>query len=746
MKRHQRWFRLFGIIFIAAAAWFIADQVDAKKATRIRYSSLKGSVMDSQKRPLVNATVYFIDSSMVDTTPIHPTAILDGSAEAYDEPLEDIINNPDKLALLPKAVTDKKGRFRAKKLNRDAKYYTFVVPGEDNPDYLPSGDASRIAFVPAAIPKTGLNVTMSWKAVADATNIGTTACMVCHGAGSDLPATNCAKSAHSLMFTRPGQLTPYQSLADHPQWFEFANKFTLATAYTDTGVTQLHFADFQSASPRFNIYEGTPPTGTVIAITAFLWKTAANEYKLTLKNVGNTADLTVLTLDIPLLMGGYIRQRLVAKHPDPLGQGLRSLYPLFTYQAFTGSSSQGSNANYDRARKVYSEGGPGGGGISTFLNLPSGTSGGDRTKITINANPKVVNTDGTYTGLANTVQSCARCHIGPNATETFVHAGTSERRAKTVSDPNGMFDLDGDGGLDEMSISCETCHGPGSKHREEAIKAVQPSSKTTEVTTVAKYIVNPKFLSADRSSMICGRCHSEMNFVDASKNVPTVYANPARDAFPPPGISRAELLANFAKPRITAAGVVTDSGKGSSFPSGFWPDGEHERAGHRGQAYGGWLESHHARNHRQLVSCDDCHSSMGDSSHRYLLKGNPDDSTTAESLCLKCHAQNIVEHAIEQTGDAMTAGGTNCTDCHMPRVGRGGAGRAGLILGTPTGTATDANIIYWHGDQAAHSFHVPKKFSAGVAGVQPATAMPVPYTNACGTCHDASSLRYQQPK
>jgi hypothetical protein len=66
-----------------------------------------------------------------------------------------------------------------------------------------------------------------------------------------------------------------------------------------------------------------------------------------------------------------------------------------------------------------------------------------------------------------------------------------------------------------------------------------------------------------------------------------------------------------------------------------------------------------------------------------------------------------------------------------------------LLLGTPTGITTDANITYWEGDQSAHNWFVPRKFDPGIAGVVPGSAMPSPYTNSCGTCHDASKLPFQ---
>ncbi len=48
---------------------------------------------------------------------------------------------------------------------------------------------------------------------------------------------------------------------------------------------------------------------------------------------------------------------------------------------------------------------------------------------------------------------------------------------------------------------------------------------------------------------------------------------------------------------------------------------------------------------------------------------------------------------------------------------------------------------YWMNDITSHLYDVPRKDNAGVKGVEPGKAMPIPYTNACGAaCHDASNL------
>ena len=50
------------------------------------------------------------------------------------------------------------------------------------------------------------------------------------------------------------------------------------------------------------------------------------------------------------------------------------------------------------------------------------------------------------------------------------------------------------------------------------------------------------------------------------------------------------------------------------------------------------------------------------------------------------------------------------------------------------------NKNYWMNDITSHIFDVPRKDNAGVKGIEPGKAMPIPYTNKCGMCHKADDL------
>ncbi|HLX62294.1 MAG TPA: cytochrome c3 family protein [Planctomycetota bacterium] len=710
MKNGLKW-SITGVTALTLLLLLVFERYSSATATKPLTkggAAVKGIVTDSHQRPLAGATVYLINTSQIDMTPITPADILSGKAEAYDEPLEDIVNNPVTVKTLPKGVTDKNGKFSVKGVDKTARYYAFTVPSAKDPDHIPGGDASRASFSPKTVGI--LNIRMSWQVPSDSTYIGTTACYVCHAADADADEQSCKHHGHALMFHKMNQDSANQDAADHvgSNWNDFANKFTLATDYKTpvapaTSIETLYFQEYNSTSSnKFVIYENTPGTiNPTIYVKAFLWKTAAGVYNITLQNVITPTDPNnFATFVVPMTMGGYIRQRILVKVPN-----LKGLYKMLSYQSLTGSASQGTQSGYDRSRKPFVEGGSGGGSFTDFF---------DTTKNLIK-----------FPTSATSNISCAVCHLGGGSYASFTDPATGETLAHTVADPNGVIDLGGDGSAQDVGVNCEQCHGPGSRHREEALKSVQNAGVgKPSVDTTAKFIVNPQMLGADRASLICGRCHDTSG----------ILANSSTN-FPPVGISRAQFLANYANP----------ANKGA-LPSSFWQDGTHQKGGHHGFVYSNWLLSKHSRNEMRMIACDDCHNAMGNSPYRYSLFGDP-DVTDGTGLCQQCHSSVVIgDHVLQQTGSVMKSEGMRCPTCHMPRVGKGGAGRVATLIGTPTGAATDVNLEYWENDQSSHVFDVPNKFNAGVAGQLPGNAMPIPYTNSCGTCHDASKLQFQAPQ
>jgi cytochrome c553 len=246
------------------------------------------------------------------------------------------------------------------------------------------------------------------------------------------------------------------------------------------------------------------------------------------------------------------------------------------------------------------------------------------------------------------------------------------------------------------------------------------------VAREARFIVEPSRLTPERANLICGRCHDRPI---GNGTVRDEEPLSAADEFARPGIRRADWLANF----------TSFNGPGTA---DLWNDGIHSKKHH--QQYSDFLKSPHYRNRSILVTCSDCHHSHGESTLPWGLEADPEDPRSA--LCQSCHVVDPLPHMQQQTGAQHAGERTLCINCHMPETGKTGAGRYGYLLAMPTGNPmVDPGNVYWTNDISSHVFDMPRKLSTGVRGVLPGNAMPVPYTNLCGTCHDPSQLQWLPP-
>lgn len=292
-------------------------------------------------------------------------------------------------------------------------------------------------------------------------------------------------------------------------------------------------------------------------------------------------------------------------------------------------------------------------------------------------------------------KECASCHFNgytltPTVGGDFV--------AGAVNDPNGEADIDGDGVPNELNIGCEVCHGPGSEH----VKSAKEKKAAT--------IVNPAKLAAERATVICNQCHSRPQ--GNLKNDQPVNKD---NRMLTPGISRNEYLVNHTTREDAAQ-------------KDFWPDGVHSKSHH--QQGTDLVRSKKYMNGSYLMTCADCHDPHGKSGvARQLRMEVRDDSN---SLCVSCHKDvEIKAHTAAAVGQEHEK--INCVDCHMTKTMQTGAGLGKGLLGKD-------GKNYWMNDITSHLFDVPRKDNPAVKGVEPGKAMPIPYTNACGECHDVTKL------
>jgi len=290
---------------------------------------------------------------------------------------------------------------------------------------------------------------------------------------------------------------------------------------------------------------------------------------------------------------------------------------------------------------------------------------------------------------------CASCHytgytLTPTVEGNFV--------AGAANDPNGEMDIDGDGIPNELNVGCETCHGPGSEHAK-APRRLKPST-----------IVNPAKLASERSMVICNQCHSRPQ--GTMKNDQPINKD---GRMLTPGISRNEYLVNHTTREDAAQ-------------KDFWPDGVHSKSHH--QQATDLVRSKHYANDTQVLNCADCHDPHGKAGIKYQLKADARDGK--DTLCASCHKVDMKAHTEKTVGEAHTKK-IACVDCHMTKTMQTGAGLGEGIEGK-------GGKKYWMNDITSHLFDVPRISNKGVKGVDPGKAMPIPYTNKCGTCHEADKM------
>jgi predicted CXXCH cytochrome family protein len=322
----------------------------------------------------------------------------------------------------------------------------------------------------------------------------------------------------------------------------------------------------------------------------------------------------------------------------------------------------------------------------------------------------------------NAVQTmCAGCHL--TGWERYQDKATGQFLVRAVNDPAGDMNIDDDPELDEINVGCESCHGPGSEHVANAGRS--------------RFIVNPKYLSAERSSALCGRCHDRRQGYGG----PTIgYTQAISEAgeLAKPGISRHELITKYTDP-IKKGPTMRGPGREDNI----WPDDVHSNKPH--QQYSDFLKSKMYRNDRLLVTCSDCHDLHGGTPYpRWLTH---DANAPASPLCQRCHTVDVLSHMETKLNAKMKGQLTRCIDCHMPGTANTGgiAGDFGRMIRTPpyADALEEENNAYWQGPLKSHVFDVPLKTNVAVDGVSPGRAMPIPYTAACGTCHAVSELPFK---
>ncbi len=623
-------------------AFFFSLAVYSSQAEggKINGNTLKGAVQDSSGQSIEKAVVYLIPSS--DVAEMGKTPIEVKSNSPNDEPLEDnLAVNADNYL---KATTGKKGNFRIANVP-DGKYFIYVEPFDKT--YLPGGDKSNEAISSSEFKGKSIKIMLSGSIPANAVYVGSSKCLSCHAAYSSEK-----KTLHKLGISVVGKPGKLQDFSRFPKFNEGLDKLMAGAKF--------YFYNFDKSRgfDKYMISDKMPSDPAAVSFTAAFFKDADGKLKFKTENMKDTSD-TMRTYTVEMTYGGGLyKQRYLVR----VGE---SLFPFVQF------NSLGNDSYSDRGRKQWRDY-----HADWFFNE-------ETKKLTDPPKKKSFEIE------------CASCHFTGYSLTPTVAGGYV---AGAVNDPNGEFDIDGDGTPNELNIGCEVCHGPGSEH----VKAPKAKKAST--------IVSPRKLPPARASVICEQCHSRPQG-NLKNDQPVSKDNKMMI----PGTSRNEFLVNF-------------TSREDADQKDLWPDKLHSKSHH--QQGTDFIKSKKYRNGNHIMICADCHDPHGTTEVRHQLKAPVDDGKN--TLCLSCHKTlDVKSHTLAKVGAEHE--GINCIDCHSPKTMQTGAG-----LGK--GLVKKDGKHYWMNDVTSHIFDVPRKDNIGVKGVEPGKAMPIPYTNACGECHDVDDM------
>jgi len=670
-------------------------------------SSITGKVTNASREPVRNAKVYLIPTSAINKQSVSQANILDTTNnffENLDEPLEDTVRL--KGSELISAITDSFGNYTIASKLSDEKYYIYVQPSDTDLNHLPGGDKSRVAKSKNDLVGSIVDIKVSGSPSDSATYIGSSECIACHQDYAGVKYT-----AHKLGVAVPGKTGGLQNKQNFPYYDDTTSWKIFKTTDSYAGGTKLIVGDHDSSRgfDKFKVYEDSTKVTTPFG-EMYLWKDRESEqFKITIVNLINPLDSnSPLTLPVKLTYGGTVyKQRFLVEIPKEFSTSLGSaqrkgLYPLLQFQGYPGISN-GKESNYNRSMSKWRD-----------YHLDWWWDKGlDGTFGTSDDSLKLPSPLKTFEA------KCATCHFtGYNDLKLNTLSG--EWLADAVDDSNGVYDIDGDGAKDELNIGCESCHGPGSEHK---------------VSNDSKNIVSVSYLSPSRENMICGTCHDRSAGLSSDttpdlKNGDMLFNHVNK--LPKPGMSRAQVIKEH-------------TSRPSAAISALHIDKKHSKSHH--QQYADFLKSKHYRNDKQLVVCSDCHDVHAKKSlaqtkeFKHNMVADPADPTS--SLCSKCHNLEYTEHMEIKTAAQHAGAKTACSDCHMPRTAKSGAGMQSLSTAGTT-TPSDSNT-YVMGDISSHLFDFVSKFNLGVSGSTPGKAMSAPYTNECAACHSVKSLESKTP-
>jgi len=221
----------------------------------------------------------------------------------------------------------------------------------------------------------------------------------------------------------------------------------------------------------------------------------------------------------------------------------------------------------------------------------------------------------------------------------------------------------------EFGIACEACHGPATEHIQ---KHQNPLTRYRSYLSDEpdSSIIEPSSLSPQRSSQVCGQCHSVWEFYDSAGER---YANAEGFPYSPGDELRETRFIPQPMKQLGSQALNAFVAKDPDFVAGsFWPDGMIRVSG---REYNGLIDSPcftntEDHNSSETMSCFSCHNMHKSTDDPRSISTWADTHQVASNMdtneaCLQCHdtfRTNVPQH----TGHAQDSTGSLCYNCHMP--------------------------------------------------------------------------------
>lgn len=233
----------------------------------------------------------------------------------------------------------------------------------------------------------------------------------------------------------------------------------------------------------------------------------------------------------------------------------------------------------------------------------------------------------------------------------------------------------------EFGIACEACHGPGEQHVTLHRKAKLDG---IEVARTNDPIVNPVDLVHQRSSEVCGRCHSipydrRVDMTQPDYRPGEVLGKKRFVVTHDDEKGIAEFLRLSPRHQMLKSDIALDR------KYSFWQDGMIRLAG---REFIGVINS--PCHEKGTISCFSCHQMHQSSSDSRPAKDWADDQLMegmrGNKACVQCHEAD--DYGTEKhTHHAVGSVGSNCYNCHMPHTSYG------LLKAVRSHTITSPTVV-----------------------------------------------------